>query len=198
MLSELDQAVRDHEAAHAAGTRCAAATDELRQRGHSVIAPDLPGEDDAAGLCEYADAVVDSVRDRTSLTVVAHSFAGFSAPLVSDRLSVEILVLVAPMISAPGESPGEWWDNTGHARAQRAQAERDGRPADEGTADLFLHDVPPGLAAEALRRQRDQSGTPSDTAWPLAGWPEVPTYVAISRPRELVERLEVYAAETRM
>jgi len=40
---------------------------ELRDRGHDVVAPDLPSEDDAAGLSEYADVVVDAIGDRTDL-----------------------------------------------------------------------------------------------------------------------------------
>jgi pimeloyl-ACP methyl ester carboxylesterase len=45
-------------------------------------APDLPSDDDSAGLPEYAGTVVDAIGDRTDLVVVAHSFGGFTAPLV--------------------------------------------------------------------------------------------------------------------
>jgi alpha-beta hydrolase superfamily lysophospholipase len=34
---------------------------ELRAAGHDVIAPDLPCEDDSAGLEEYADTVIRAV-----------------------------------------------------------------------------------------------------------------------------------------
>jgi hypothetical protein len=61
------------------------------------------------------------------------------------------------MIPAPGEPPGDWWANTGYEQARDEQDERDGRAPDDMLA-LFLHDVPPDLAAEALRRGRDQSG----------------------------------------
>ncbi len=39
---------------------------ELRARGHDTVAPDLPCEDDAAGLPEYANSVADAVSDRDS------------------------------------------------------------------------------------------------------------------------------------
>jgi pimeloyl-ACP methyl ester carboxylesterase len=68
---------------------------ELRRRGHDVVAPDLPCEDDSAGLAEYADAVVQAVGDRRDLVVVGQSYGGFTAPLVADRLPVDVLVLVA-------------------------------------------------------------------------------------------------------
>src|SRR5215472_7162847 len=61
---------------------------ELRARGHETTAPDLPCEDDAAGLAEYADTVARAAgRLRGSdLVVVAQSFGGFTAPLVAARL----------------------------------------------------------------------------------------------------------------
>src|SRR5437016_1045393 len=79
----------------------------LRARGHDVVAPDLPCDDDSAGLAEYTDAVVDAVGDRRDLVVVAQSMAGFTAPLVCGRLRVGLLVLVAAMVPLPGEAPGD-------------------------------------------------------------------------------------------
>ncbi|MFF5111918.1 alpha/beta hydrolase [Streptosporangium sp. NPDC000509] len=153
---------------------------ELRARGHDVVTPDLPCDDDSAGFSEYADAVVDAVGDRTDLVVVAHSFGGFTAPLVCERIPVELLVLVSAMIPVPGEPPGDWWGSTGWEQARREQDEQDGRAPDDEIA-LFLHDVPPDLAAEALGRRRDQSATPFDAPWPLAAWPAVRTVFLLCR-----------------
>ena len=118
---------------------------ELRERGHDVVAVDLPAADDSAGLTEYADTVVDAIGDRTDVVVVAQSLAGFTAPLVCERVPVALLVLLNAMIPAPGESPGDWWANTGHAQAKAEQAARDGRVLhdDEDLLDAFFHDVPP-------------------------------------------------------
>jgi hypothetical protein len=52
---------------------------ELRHRGHDVVAPDLPCDDDSAGLAGDADTVVDAIGARTDLVVVAQSFGGFPA-----------------------------------------------------------------------------------------------------------------------
>jgi pimeloyl-ACP methyl ester carboxylesterase len=201
---------------------------ELLRRGHDVVAPDLPCDDDAAGLADYADAVVDAIGDRTDLVVVAQSFGGFTAPLVCDRLPVDLLVLLAGMVPLPGERPEDWSANTGFAQARREQDERDGRDPDDEVA-LFYQDVPPDLAAEALRRSRQQSDTPGKAPWPLPAWPKVSTRfllcrddrffppeflrrvvrdrlgitpdeidgshcVALSRPREVADRLEAYRA----
>src|SRR5918999_452448 len=78
---------------------------ERRQRGNDAVAMDLPSDDDAAGLPEYADAVVGAVGDHFGLVVVGQSFGGFTAPLVCDRIPVELLVLVAGMVPGPRGGP---------------------------------------------------------------------------------------------
>ena len=79
---------------------------DLRARGYEVLTPDLPCDDDSAGLAEYADVVVDAIGDRTDVVLVAQSLAGFVAPLVCGRVPVRMMVLVATMVPAPGESLG--------------------------------------------------------------------------------------------
>ena len=195
---------------------------DLRERGHDTVAPDLPCDDDSAGLPEYADAVAQAIGDRTDLVVVAQSFGGFTAPLVCERMPVTLLVLVAPMIPAPGEAPADYWANT-----------RYGEEAQESYQDdiaLFYQDVAPELASEALKRSRRQSEARMGEPSHLAAWPDVRTRVllcsddrvfppafvrrvarerlgvtpdeidgghtpALSRPKPLAERLEAYAAE---
>jgi pimeloyl-ACP methyl ester carboxylesterase len=205
---------------------------ELRTRGHDVVAPDLPSDDEKAGLEDYADSVVEAVGDRTNLVVVAQSFGAFTAPLVADRLPVDALVLVAGMIPSPGEAPRDWWDNTGYLSAVRAQAARDGgMTGNEDPYVSYYHDVPRHLAEEALSRERAHPSQASmDSPWPLDAWPNVPTKFvlctedrffppaffrrvvaerlditpdeiasghcpALSRPKELADILEGYAAE---
>ncbi|WP_103349457.1 alpha/beta fold hydrolase [Amycolatopsis sp. CA-128772] len=169
---------------------------ELRSRGHDVVAPDLPAGDDSATLTDYADAVVEAAGHRPDPVVVGHSFGGFTAPLVADRLSAGLLVLVAAMIPAPGESPDDWGRRTGCGDAVRAQAARDGGRT--GHADPyvgFYHDVPRALAEEALGKERAH---PSPAAmaqpWPLDAWPDVPTRFVLGTedrcfPPEFLRRL---------
>jgi len=73
---------------------------ELQQRGHDVVAVSLPAGDDSAGLAEYADAVIDAIGDHSELILVAQSLAGFTAPLVCERLPVDLLVLLNAMVPA--------------------------------------------------------------------------------------------------
>lgn len=170
---------------------------ELTARGHDVVAPDLPCDDDAAGLAEYTDVVVDAIGDRTGLIVVAQSLGGFTAPMVCERVPVDLLVMVAAMVPSPGEPPGAWWASTGHAQAIREQAERDGRTLGEDMdpIDLFFNDVPQEVVDEAMARgEKDQSGTPMEAPWPLPAWPDVPTRFLLCRqdrffPAEFMRRV---------
>jgi pimeloyl-ACP methyl ester carboxylesterase len=144
----------------------------LRAGGHEVVAVDLPCDDDSAGLSAYAETVLDAVGDRSGLVLVAQSLGGFTAPLVCERVPVDLLILVAAMVPAPGESPGEWWADTGwDARA----------PELDDDVSLFLHDVPPDVTAEAARHTRRQSGTPFEKPWPLPAWPDVATRFLLCR-----------------
>jgi pimeloyl-ACP methyl ester carboxylesterase len=201
----------------------------LRARGHEVVAPDLPVSDDTAGLAEYTDVAVDAIGDRKDLVVVAQSLAGFVGPLVCERVSVDLMILVAAMVAQPGESPGDWWANTHWEDAKRANDSRLGLPVD-GEFDpmvTFLHDVPADVAAASAAHVSNQSDAVFAKPWPLDAWPDVPTRFllcrddrffpadfmrrvvrdrlgitpdeidgghlpALSRPAELVERLEAY------
>jgi pimeloyl-ACP methyl ester carboxylesterase len=150
----------------------------LRERGHEAVAVDLPAADDSAGLEEYAAAVTDAIAGRPSPVLVAQSLAGFTAPLVCQKLPVRLLVLLNAMVPVPGESPGEWFARSGQAEARAAQAARDGRTPDSlaDMVDAFFHDVPAEVTAEAMTQGEPmQSMTPMSQPWPLPAWPDVPT-----------------------
>jgi pimeloyl-ACP methyl ester carboxylesterase len=158
--------------------------DELDRRGRIGIAVDLPAADDAAGLPEYVAAVVDAIGERRRLVLVAQSLGGFTAPIVCERVPVDLLVLVNVMIPEPGESGAEWWTNTGHELARAEHAARAGRelPDEFDPFDEFFHDVPQGVIDEAIKRgEPAQSGTPMAQPWPLTAWPDVPTRVLTAR-----------------
>lgn len=164
--------------------------DRLRARGHRVVAPDLPCEDDTATFADYAAVVADAVRvewgrddgdrpARDQLVVVAHSLGGFTAPRVCELLPVDLLVFVTAMVPAPGESAGEWWAATGYEAAAAAAQTAGGWGSDE--ISVFLHDVPEPLARQALTLGRDQSSAPMAEPFPLPALPDVPTRFLLCR-----------------
>jgi pimeloyl-ACP methyl ester carboxylesterase len=221
---------------------------ELEARGHRAIAVGLPSGDESAGWSEYADAIeraidaraaeaaarTDTDRPETkALVLVAQSLAGFSAPLVAERRTVDLIVLLNAMIPLPGETGEAWWSNTRSAEAEAAYFAEIGLPPDAAHDDnvVYFHDVPPDVVDEALSRgEPQQSWTPMTQPWPLAKWPDVPTraiagrndrlfpldfqrrvarerlgleideidgghLAALSRPRELADRLASYVQE---
>ena len=168
----------------------------LEAHGHEVIAPDLPCDDDAAEFTDYADVAANAAGGRNVDVLVAQSLAGFTAPLVCERVPVARMVFVAAMIPAPGEPAGAWWDNVGWPEARAEQARRHGRPnTDFDVTYDFFDDVPPDLTAAAMARgERNQSGTPFERPWPLAAWPAVPTKFLLCRndhffPAEFMRRV---------
>ena len=160
----------------------------LEARGHTVVAPDLPTDQDAAGLAEYTDTVVRAVCDPhhrpKPLIVVGQSMGAFTAPLVADRIPVDLIVLLNGMIPLPGERLGLWWDRTGFEQARQELWNRAGRP-ESADFDLlwdFFHDVPHDVIEAAIERgERRQSSRPFEETWPLAAWPSVRTRVLLSR-----------------
>jgi pimeloyl-ACP methyl ester carboxylesterase len=155
----------------------------LREQGHDVVAVSLPAGDDSAGWSAYADTIVDSIGGRTGVILVAQSLAGFSAPLVCERVPVQLLVLLNAMIPRPGETGSEWWSNTGQPEAMRAHLTALGlSPAADDDTTVYFHDVSPQVRAQAFRRgEPEQSWTPMTQPWPLDAWPDVPTRALIGR-----------------
>jgi pimeloyl-ACP methyl ester carboxylesterase len=142
----------------------------LSARGHDVVTMDLPAGDEAAGLAEYTDVVVDAIGDRRNVMLVAQSLGGFVAPLVAARRPVETIVLLNAMIPRPGER--DWWTATGH-------------PVEIGSGfdpvAMFLHDVPPEVVAASAAHAGPQAARPMAEPWPLERWPDVPTRFILAR-----------------
>ncbi len=184
----------------------------LQERGHEAVAVELPAADERAGLPQYADTVIRAIghRDPERVVLVAQSLAGFTAPLVCEKMPIALLVLVNAMIPKPGETPGEWWGNTRHGEAKRQQNLRDGRRVDAPFDPLvdFLHDVPQPVIDEAWSQgEPRQSDALFESPCTFKTWPTVPTRALVGRddrflPAELQrrvarERLGISADEMR-
>lgn len=158
----------------------------LHAEGHTVVAPDLPAADDEAGLADYvaaAEFALDGDGGVDDLVVVGQSLGAFTAPVVAAERHAAALILVAPMIPRPGETPGEWWDATGQGEAAAAAARAEGRDPDAPFDPdvVFLHDVPAEALVPGAEESQEQSDRPFRDPLPLDRWPEVPTRVIAGR-----------------
>jgi pimeloyl-ACP methyl ester carboxylesterase len=145
-----------------------------------AIAIDLPADDDSADLTAYADTVslaLDGVS--APLILVAQSMGAFTASMVAEPLGAALIVLVNPMVPAPGETPGQWWQATGQERAMVEHFARIGLGRTEfDPIEDFFHDVPEDVRQVAFSQPEPrQSDTPFGQPWPLDRWPDVPTRV---------------------
>ncbi|KQY59245.1 hypothetical protein ASD11_06595 [Aeromicrobium sp. Root495] len=152
----------------------------LEDAGHRAVAVDLPGDDPEVDLEGYIDLVVRAVQGcEGPVVLVGQSFGGFSAAGAALRVPVQRLVLLNAMIPAPGESGAGWWKAVGQAQARR-DAERDaGRDPEAGfdVLEVFFHDAPDDVLAEAAEHERDEVEAAFHAPWPGESWPDVPTAV---------------------
>jgi pimeloyl-ACP methyl ester carboxylesterase len=149
----------------------------LEDAGHEAIAVDLPGDDESAGLPEYARLALEAIGDRDDVVLVAQSMGAFTAPLVASRAPVRAIVLVNPMIPMPRETPGAWWGNTGSLAAREAAAAQGGYSTEFDLAVYFLHDVPPAVAAAGEPHQRPEADAAFESVCDFDAWPPVPLRV---------------------
>jgi pimeloyl-ACP methyl ester carboxylesterase len=149
----------------------------LRAGGSDAIAVDLPGDDETAGLPEYARLVTDAIGDRGDVVLVAMSLGGFTAPLVATAVPPRSLVLVNAMIPVPGETPGEWWGNTHVTEAREAAAYARGYGPQFDLATYFLHDVPAEVVASGEGLQFAEADAVFESVCDFTGWPDLPIRV---------------------
>jgi pimeloyl-ACP methyl ester carboxylesterase len=152
----------------------------LSAAGPRVIVIDLPAADPAAGLSEYAETVCTAAEGVDGpVVLVAQSMGAFTAPLVTERLPAELIVLVNPMVPAPGESASQWWAATGQkpAMVEHLSSLGLGR-TDFDIVEDFFHDVPPAVREAAMQQgEPEQADKPFEEPWPLAAWPDIATVV---------------------
>jgi pimeloyl-ACP methyl ester carboxylesterase len=152
----------------------------LEQKRNEVIAVDLPGDDEKMGLNDYAEIVVRAIGDRSDVVLVAQSLGGFTAPLVCVRASVRMLIFVNAMVPRPGETAGNWWQNTGAVGARIAAAQEGGHSTDFDLPTYFLHDVPEAVLRDDPSTPRPQAEAIFEEACRFERWPPMPIRVIAS------------------
>jgi alpha/beta hydrolase family protein len=128
---------------------------EIESRGHVVHAPDLPCEDVAAGVEEYAAAVPPAD------VVVGHSLGGFTIPYVEAQTHVFVAALLGGTgwtdVFVPGFGDGRATDELGRSYYP------------DPAVAAAEHQYPPEFAhlASRLRRQAPFEADPVAVARPV-------------------------------
>lgn len=149
----------------------------LEAAGHAVIALELPGPDEQAGLPEYRDLAVRAGEGRGPLVVVAQSMGGFTAVPACRHLPVQRLVLNNAMVPAPRESANDWWRATGWEAARIAGAREGGWTTDFDMEAYFFHDVDPAVLAAGADHAQPEAEVAFGQPCDFLRWPDVPTTV---------------------
>jgi pimeloyl-ACP methyl ester carboxylesterase len=152
----------------------------LEQAQRKAIAIDLPADDESAGLDDYAEIVVREIGQRTNIALVAQSLGAFTAAVVCERVSVARLIFVNAMIPVPGETAGDWWENTGATRARIAAAESTGYRPEFDLQTYFLHDLPEEVLRTGPPHQRDETEIVFRQRCNFRRWPPIPIRVIAS------------------
>ncbi len=160
---------------------------ELRARGHTARAIDLPSHgDDKTPLSQvtldaYAEAILAAID--APVTLVGHSMAGYPITLAAERApeKIALLIYLCAYVPAPGQTLADM---------RRAGPRQPLRPAirvsDDGqsfTVDpalaggIFYNDCPPEVQAAAAAQLCPQAVAPQETVVETtARWERVPRH----------------------
>ena len=179
------------------GWHWASVPERLRELGHAAVAPDLPCEDPAATFDDYAQVVLDALRDTPSedVVVVGFSLGGLTAALVAARRPVRELVYLAAVVPEPGLSlhdqlaRGDRMFLADYLRGiTRPDAHGISRWVDLGVYHaISCHDCEDPVARERFERSRGQATGPYRHPCPLDRHPGVPTRYVLCAEDRLME-----------
>jgi pimeloyl-ACP methyl ester carboxylesterase len=85
------------------------------------------------------------------------------------------------MIPLPGETPGEWFENTRAEQARTRAARAGDYPVEFDVETYFLHDVPAEVAAGGATRARDEAPLAFGQPCEVRAWPDVRTVAIAGR-----------------
>jgi pimeloyl-ACP methyl ester carboxylesterase len=163
--------------------------EELRQRGHTVVSPDLPCDDLTATWDVYAETVTAALPADEPPVVVGHSLGAMTAALVASIVPVRLVIYLAP--STPTNRTFEDMPPPFHTGREMGAVE-DGRGDHWPDPNLAVRDLyprlDPELAHAAAARLRYQAYPP---AFPLEGPPTVPSAYVLATDDE------IYTVESR-
>lgn len=151
----------------------------LEEAGCEVAVPELPIEDNEAGIERYVATVEAGVEGKTAEppVVVGSSLGGVTACVFAARHPVRALVTVNAVLPRPRRRVAkEMADLAQPEFFQSIDAREDGsstfRP--EAALEIVFHESPPEIAREAAARLRPQAALPLTEPCPFDELPDAP------------------------
>ncbi len=150
---------------------------ELEVRGYKSLAMDLPIDDSESNFDDYADVVVDSLKDEAEVILVGHSRAGNVIPRAASGLATKKLIYLCGSFE-PSTIGHPVKGEKGRIPIRNNQRFQQGLITLEGdltlfdrhlAKELFFSDCFPEIkewAADQLRPQRRSSEEPTLDIWP--------------------------------
>jgi pimeloyl-ACP methyl ester carboxylesterase len=159
---------------------------ELRARGHTVVAPDLPLHDPEAGYARRLAPAVELVAGVNGpVVIVGHSLGSDYAAVLATEVDEASIVHLCPRLGGFSPPPGAP-RRTRPGFPWPAQDERGGMTWDpEGAATAMYGRLDPALARALAARLRPM--VPAPEAFPLERHPDVPTAVVYAAEDEIFE-----------
>jgi pimeloyl-ACP methyl ester carboxylesterase len=158
----------------------------LVERGHRVIAPDLPMDDDKAGAREWARVAIDAIQHAgdDDVIMVGHSIAGLCVPVVATLHPVRRMVFIGGLLPVPGQRFVDHLAENPDAISFPAGEASGSGPFGltwESVQNGFYHDCPESIARQAFDQLRGQSFTAFIEECPIERWPNVPSTYMLMR-----------------
>lgn len=169
---------------------------ELEDRGHRVIAMDLPVDDSSAAFDDYADVVCAVVEDvpGDELVLVGHSMGGQTVPLVAARRPLRHLVYLCGVPPTPGQPFAQQMAEESDMlnpdyTCGLGDKDSDGRRSwidKELTHFHVMSDCDEATASAAFARLRPQSPAPYKIPCSLHAYPVVETTYVVCDDDQMV------------
>jgi pimeloyl-ACP methyl ester carboxylesterase len=157
---------------------------ELHARGFETVAPDMPCDDPAAGVLEYAAVIEKATQGHDDVVLVGHSLGSLVIPVVAASRPVRRMIFLCSVPTGPGPAvDGQMSEMVSPAFMAAARFyDAAGREvlAASDARQVFFDDCTDADANWAVAMLRPQSPRPLIEPSPLTSWPEVAQSVILT------------------
>ncbi|MFI5041576.1 MAG: alpha/beta fold hydrolase [Acidimicrobiales bacterium] len=157
---------------------------ELGRLGLNTVIPDLPCDDPAAGIAEYATVVEAALGTVDDVVIVGHSLGSLTIPVVASHRPVRRMVFLCSVPTGPGAAVAKSLAEmvTPEFLAAPRYHDVDGTEmlSNQAFRALFFHDCSEADAWWAIAHLRPQASRPLTSPSPLEAWPDVPQSVILA------------------